>query len=178
MITDLEQASLAGGCFWCLDAVFKQIKGVNKVVSGYSGGFVDNPRYEQLHKENTGHAETVQITFDPEVISFAKLLEVFYSIHDPTTLNRQGNDIGEEYRSIIFYHDKQQKKIAEETTKDFVSKIWSEPIVTEIIPFDRFWPAEDYHQNYYQNNTSAGYCQIIINPKLEKFRKQFRDLLR
>lgn len=174
----MDKATLAGGCFWCLEAVFQQVKGVKEVVSGYSGGSVDNPTYDQIHKIDTGHAETVQITFDPKIISYDKLLEIFYFIHDPTTLNRQGNDTGPEYRSVIFFHNQQQKKAAEEKTRNFAAKIWTDPVVTQIIQFEKFWPAEDYHQNFYNNNQNAGYCQVIINPKLEKFRAEFNSLLR
>lgn len=173
-----QKATLAGGCFWCLEAVYQNAKGVGSVVSGYSGGRIDNPTFDKLHLMDTGHAETVQVTFDPKVISYDKLLEIFYSIHDPTTLNRQGYDVGEEYRSVIFYHDDRQRKIAEEVTKNFAAKIWSDPIVTQIVAFKKFWPAEDFHQNFYKNNENIGYCQVIINPKLEKFKKQFKDLLK
>jgi len=172
------QATLAGGCFWCLEAVYQEVKGVERVVSGYSGGNVDNPDFDKIHMTNTGHAEAVQITFEPAVISYSKILEIFYSIHDPTTLNRQDYDAREEYRSIIFYHDDSQKKTADETTKNFAAKSWHDPIVTEIVPFEKFWPAKNYHQNFYKNNKNIGYCQVIINPKLEKFRKEFKSLLK
>jgi peptide-methionine (S)-S-oxide reductase len=171
-------ATLAGGCFWCLEAVYQEVRGVEKVVSGYSGGRIDNPNFDKIHMRNTGHAEAVQITFDPGVIAYSKILEIFYSIHDPTTLNRQGYDEGEEYRSIIFYHNQIQKKTADEITENFATKAWREPIVTQIVPFERFWPAEDYHQNFYKSNANVGYCRVIINPKLEKFKKQFKDLLK
>lgn len=177
-LSGMKLATLGGGCFWCLEAVFQQVKGVEKVVSGYSGGTVDNPNFDKIHLMNTGHAETIQVTFNPQVISYAKLLEIFYSIHDPTTLNRQGYDVGEEYRSVIFYHDQDQKNTAEELMKNYAVKIWSKPIVTQIVPFDKFWPAENYHQNFYNDNPGVGYCQVIINPKLEKFKKQFKDLLK
>lgn len=172
-----SQATLAGGCFWCLEAVFQQVKGVKKVISGYSGGSIDNPNFDKVHLMDTGHAETVQITFNPEVISYDKLLEIFYSVHDPTTLNRQGYDVGKEYRSVIFYHDDKQKTAAEKVTKNFAAKAWQDPVVTQIVPVDKFWLAEDYHQNFYKNNQNIGYCQVVINPKLEKFRKEFKDLL-
>lgn len=171
-------ATLAGGCFWCLEAVFQQVKGVEKVISGYSGGDIDNPDFDKIHLRNTGHAESVQITFDSNVITYGKILEIFYSIHDPTTLNRQGYDVGEEYRSAIFFHDEEQRKTAEQITKDYAAKIWSAPVVTEIVAFEKFWPAEKYHQNFYKNNPNVGYCRVIINPKLEKFKKQFKDLLK
>jgi len=174
----MEQATLAGGCFWCLEAVYQRARGVKKVISGYSGGSVDHPDFDKIHLMDTGHAETVQITFDPKIISYAKILEIFYSIHDPTTLNRQGYDVGEEYRSVIFYHDREQKKTAEEITQNYAAKAWSDPIVTQITPFEKFWPAENYHQDFYNKNTNVGYCQVIINPKLDKFKKQFKELLK
>jgi peptide-methionine (S)-S-oxide reductase len=173
-----EQATLAGGCFWCVEAVFQEVKGVTVVVSGYSGGKTDNPTYDEAHYSDAGHAETIQVTYDPAVISYEQLLQIFYYVHDPTTLNRQGNDVGREYRSIIFYKDEEQKSIAEKVTKNFAAKLWSDPIVTEIIPLDKFWPAESLHQNFYKNNPNLGYCQVIINPKLEKFRKKFESLLK
>lgn len=172
----MQKATLAGGCFWCLEAVFQRANGVQKVVSGYSGGHLDNPNFDKIHLRDSGHAETVQITFDPKIISYGKLLEIFYSTHDPTTLNRQGYDIGKEYRSVIFYHDQDQKKVAEEKTLNFASKIWTDPIVTEITPLKKFWLAEDYHQDFYNNNQNIGYCQVIINPKLDKFYKEFKSL--
>ena len=171
-------ATLAGGCFWCVEAVYKEVKGVGKVVSGYSGGKTDNPAYDDLQYSDTGHAEAVQITFDPKVISYAELLKIFYYVHDPTTLNRQGNDVGRQYRSIIFYHDNKQRAVAEEITKNFAVGLWAKPVVTELVRFDKFWPAENYHQNFYENNPNQPYCQVIINPKLEKFRKQFQSLLK
>jgi peptide-methionine (S)-S-oxide reductase len=173
-----QKATLAGGCFWCLEAVFQNVKGVENVVSGYSGGRIDNPTFDKLHLMDTGHAETIQITFDPKEISYNKLLEIFYSIHDPTTLNRQGYDVGEEYRSAIFYHDEEQRKSAEELTGNFAAKLWSDPIVTQVVPFEKFWPGEDFHQNFYKKNKNVGYCRVIINPKLEKFKKQFKNLLK
>lgn len=173
----MQQATLAGGCFWCIEAIYQEAKGVSKVVSGYSGGDTDNPSYEQAHYSDSDHAETVQITFDPGVISYEQILQIFYYVHDPTTLNRQGNDVGREYRSVIFYQDEKQKKIAEDITKNFAASLWKDPIVTEIVPLKKFWPAEDFHQNFYKNNSSLPYCQVIINPKLEKFRKKFESLL-
>lgn len=173
-----NQATLGNGCFWCSEAIYKEIKGVERVVSGYSGGGTENPTYDQIHDMDTGHAECVQITFLPNIINYRQLLEVFYSTHNPTTLNRQGNDIGPEYRSIIFYHDDEQNKTAQKVTKIFAASVWDEPIVTEIVPYYRFYPAEDYHQNFFKNNPSQAYCQVIINPKLEKFRRKFQTLLR
>lgn len=173
----MQQATLAGGCFWCIEAVYQEVKGVSKVISGYSGGDMDSPSYELAHYSDSNHAETVQITFDPKIISYEQILQIFYYVHDPTTPNRQGNDVGREYRSVIFYHDEQQKKIAEEVTKDFAINLWKDPVVTEIVTLKKFWPAEDFHQNFYKNNSSLPYCQVIINPKLEKFRKKFESLL-
>lgn len=172
-----QQATLAAGCFWCTEAIFQQLKGVESVVSGYTGGTIENPTYEKLHYEDTGHAEAIQITFDPDVISYRQLLEVFYYVHDPTTPNRQGNDAGAEYRSVIFYHDDEQKRIAEEVTRDFAPQYWTDPIITEIVPLEKFWDAEAYHQNFYRNNPEQTYCQLVINPKLQKFRAKFETLL-
>jgi peptide-methionine (S)-S-oxide reductase len=174
----METIVLAGGCFWCIEALFKQLKGIESAVSGYTGGTTENPTYDQMHYENTGHAEAVQITYDPKVISYQELLEIFYAVHDPTTLNRQGNDVGEQYRSAIFYQNDEQKKIAEDVTKNFAAKHWSEPIVTEIVPLKKFWPAEDYHQNYFERNPEQAYCQVVINPKLAKFREKFASRLK
>lgn len=172
-------ATLAGGCFWCLEAVYQELKGIESVVSGYSGGHVDNPSYREVVGKNTGHAEVVQLTFDPEQVSFKEILQVFFTIHDPTTLNRQGNDVGPQYRSAVFYHDDAQEKTARDVIAEFESEnIWGAPIVTEITKFDAFFKAEDYHQNYYRNNPLAGYCMVIIRPKVSKFRKQFLDKLK
>lgn len=175
----LSVATLAGGCFWCLEAVFDELKGVESVESGYSGGSLPNPTYHEVCDGDTGHAETVQIRFDPAVISFHDLLSVFFSVHDPTTLNRQGSDVGMQYRSVIFYHDREQKEIAEQVMKEVAAAhIWNGSLVTELKPFDRFYPAEDYHQEYYANNRFQPYCQFVINPKVGKFRKQFSDRLK
>ncbi len=174
-----EVATLAGGCFWCLEAVYDELKGVEKVESGYSGGSVPNPSYEQVCTGTTGHAEVVQVTFDPSVVSFREILEIFFSIHDPTTLNRQGYDVGPQYRSAIFYHDEEQRRVAEEVISELEEKgIWDDPIVTEVVPFEAFYRAEDYHQEYFQNNPGQPYCQAIIAPKVAKFRKQHMDKLR
>lgn len=173
-----QSATLGGGCFWCLEAVYQEVKGVNSVVSGYAGGTKDNPAYEELHSENTGHAEVVQLTFDPDVITYRDILEIFYYVHDPTTPNRQGNDVGLEYRSIILYHDEGQRAVAEDVTRNFAPTLWDKPVVTEIVPLLKFWPAEDYHQNFYKNNPQVGYCQVIINPKLAKFREKFKSKLK
>ncbi|MHA3962681.1 MAG: peptide-methionine (S)-S-oxide reductase MsrA [Candidatus Thorarchaeota archaeon SMTZ1-45] len=171
----METTTFGSGCFWCTEAIFQQLKGVSSVVSGYSGGHVKNPTYEQVTTGRTGHAEVCQIQFDPEQISFEELLEVFFNTHDPTTLNRQGNDIGTQYRSVIFYHTEEQRKAAE-SVKDKLdkSRTWKNPIVTEIVPFDLFYPAEDYHQNYYKNNPNQGYCRVVIAPKVNKFEKVFK----
>jgi len=169
----------AGGCFWCTEAIFNELKGVKKVVSGYSGGKVANPTYEQVCTGQTGHAECTQITYDPTQVTFAELLEVFWMTHDPTTLNRQGADHGTQYRSAIFYTDEDQKQEAiAYKAKLEKEKIWSDPIVTEITKFEKFYPAENYHQEYYQNNPNQGYCRIVITPKIEKFKKIFADKLR
>ena len=172
-------ATLAGGCFWCLEAVFDQLKGVESVESGYSGGHVPNPTYAQVCQDNTGHAEAIQVTFDPQVISYRDLLQVFFSIHDPTTLNRQGNDVGAQYRSAVFYHDEEQKKTAEEVIQALTeAHLWDDPIVTELAPFNAFYMAEDYHQEYFAHNSFQPYCQVVIAPKVAKFRKQFVDRLK
>ncbi len=170
---NLEVATLGGGCFWCLEAVYDQLRGVTDVVSGYSGGQVVEPSYEQVCGGRTGHAEVVQVTFDPAVISFRQILEVFFTIHDPTTLNRQGADVGPQYRSAIFYHSPEQKATAEQVIADLTArKLWDRRIVTEITPFERFYPAEAYHQEYFARNPYQGYCQAIIAPKVAKFRKE------
>ena len=174
----LQLATVGGGCFWCTEAVFQEIKGVEKVVSGYTGGNVPGkPTYREVCSGLTGHAEVVQVTFDPHVISYEDILMIFMTTHDPTTLNRQGGDSGTQYRSVIFYHDDSQKKIAEVVIKE-VSKYFNDPIVTEISPLDIFYEAEDYHQNYYRNNQEQGYCSFIITPKLAKLRKLYADKLK
>lgn len=174
----METATLGGGCYWCLEAFYQRIKGIEKVVSGYSGGHVDNPTAERVYRGDTGHAEVVQLTFDPKVISYEEILEIFYVMHDPTTLNRQGSDVGDEYRSVIFYHGDVQQKIATKVTHDFAAPLWPNPIVTEIKPLDTFWPADQGMQNYYNTYPSAGYCQIVIDPKLQKLRQKFSNKLR
>jgi len=172
-------AVFAGGCFWCTEAIFSELKGVQKVVSGYSGGKVVNPTYEQVCSGLTGHAECTKITYDPKQITFAELLEVFWMTHDPTTLNRQGADSGTQYRSAIFYTDEDQKQeAAAYKAKLEKEKIWNNPIVTEITKFEKFYPAEKYHQDYYQSNPNQGYCRIVITPKVEKFKKIFVDKLK
>ncbi|GAP05355.1 methionine-S-sulfoxide reductase [Anaerolinea thermolimosa] len=175
----LEVATLAGGCFWCLEAVFDDLKGVVDVVSGYTGGHVRHPSYRQVCTGTTGHAEAVQITFDPSQITYRELLEVFFSIHDPTTLNRQGADVGTQYRSAIFYHTAEQKTIAETVMAELQAENpWGRPIVTELAPMEVFFPAEDYHQEYFARNPEQGYCRVVIAPKLEKFRHTFMNRLK
>ena len=175
----MEVATLGGGCFWCLEAVYQELRGVEKVESGYSGGDVPNPTYRQVCSETTGHAEVVQVTFDPDEVSYRDILEVYFTIHDPTTLNRQGADVGTQYRSVIFYHDEDQKRTAEEVISELETEgIWNSPIVTEVAPFDEFYVAEDYHQNYFRNNGFQPYCQVIIAPKVAKFRKEHLERLK
>ncbi|NLT67018.1 MAG: peptide-methionine (S)-S-oxide reductase MsrA [Acidobacteria bacterium] len=172
-------ATFGSGCFWCTEAVFERLAGVKEVVSGYSGGHVDNPTYEQVCSGTTGHAESVQITYNPAEVSYDQLLEVFWKTHDPTTRNRQGNDIGPQYRSVIFYHDEEQRKLAQSYKDKLEAEgIWDRPIVSEIVPFTRFWPAEDYHQGYYDNNPTKPYCSVVITPKIEKFESVFKDRLK
>lgn len=177
--TRLEKATFGSGCFWCTEAIFERLNGVVRVESGYSGGNVKNPTYEEVCTGTTGHAEVTQITYDSSIISFDELLEVFWKTHDPTTLNRQGNDMGTQYRSVIFYHNEEQKKLAEKYKAELdKSGAWDNPIVTEILPFAKFYPAENYHQDYYNNNPNQGYCAFVIAPKLEKFEKVFKDKLK
>jgi peptide-methionine (S)-S-oxide reductase len=179
MGNQLEVATLAGGCFWCLEAVFDELKGVESVESGYSGGHVPNPSYAQVCDDNTGHAEVVRVTFDPQVISYHDLLKVFFTIHDPTTLNRQGNDVGTQYRSAIFYHSPEQKATAEQVIQELTeAHLWDHPIVTELTPFKQFYMAEDYHQEYFKKNPFQGYCRAIIAPKVAKFRQKFVEQLK
>lgn len=172
-----EIATLGGGCFWCVEAIYQDLKGVSKVESGYSGGHIDNPTYKEVCSGLTGHAEVIQVTFDPEIISFADILRIFFTVHDPTTLNRQGNDSGTQYRSVIYYHSEEQKKTAE-TVKIEAQEAWDDPIVTEITAFDMFYKAEDYHQNYFKDNPNQGYCSFIIAPKVKKFREKYKDRLK
>lgn len=179
MTPNYELATFGSGCFWCTEAIFQQVKGVEKVVSGYSGGKVKNPTYKEVCTGLTGHAEVVQITYNPELITYDELLEIFWKTHDPTTLNRQGNDVGTQYRSVIFYHNEEQKKKAEFYRKQLEeSGAFNRPIVTEISPFVEFYPAENYHQNYYRLNPTAPYCTYVIAPKLEKFEKVFSNKLK
>ena len=174
-----EVATMAGGCFWCLEAVFDEVQGVEHVESGYAGGTVANPTYRQVCGGATGHAEVVRITFDPAIVSFRNLLNIFFTIHDPTTLNRQGNDIGSQYRSAIFYHSPEQKATAEQVIKEInEAKIWPAPIVTEVTPFQGFYMAEDYHQEYFANNGGQPYCQFVVAPKVAKFRARYTEKLK
>ncbi|NQU55332.1 MAG: peptide-methionine (S)-S-oxide reductase MsrA [Bacteroidetes bacterium] len=179
MAKNFEKATLGGGCFWCTEAVYLELNGVIDVMPGYSGGHVKNPSYKEVCAETTGHAEVVQITFDPEVVSFSEILEVFFITHDPTTLNRQGNDVGTQYRSAVFYHSEKQKEVAEKVIQLFEEeKVYEELIVTKVTEFDKFYPAEDYHVNYFARNKNQGYCQFIVAPKMEKFRKIFKEKLK
>jgi peptide-methionine (S)-S-oxide reductase len=174
-----EVATLAGGCFWCLEAVYDELRGVESVVSGYAGGDVPDPTYEQVCDGTTGHAEVVQLTFDPRAVSFRELLEVFFTIHDPTTLNRQGGDVGTQYRSAVFYHTPEQKETAAQVIRELEeARVWDAPIVTELVPLEKFYPAEDYHQEYFRRNPSQPYCRVVVAPKVSKFRQKFIEKLR
>lgn len=168
-----EIATLGGGCYWCLEAFFQRVRGVESVVSGYSGGTVDNPTIYQVYSGTTGHAEVVQLQFDPSVISYRDILEIFFTMHDPTTLNRQGYDIGDEYRSVVFYHSPEQQKVAQEMIDGFAADLWDDPVVTQLVAFEQFWPADESAQDFYNRNPNAGYCQVVINPKVQKLRKKF-----
>lgn len=174
-----EIATLAGGCFWCLEAVYDDLRGVLSVESGYAGGNVPDPSYEQVCAGTTGHAEVVQVTFDPQAVSFKEVLEVFFTIHDPTTLNRQGADIGTQYRSAIFYHSPEQKEIAEQTIAELeAAGVWDSKIVTEVAPLSEYFPAEDYHQDYFQKNPNQPYCRVVVAPKVSKFRNKYLEKLK
>ncbi len=176
---DMEKATLGAGCFWCVEAVFQQLKGVADVQSGYSGGSTDNPTYKEVCTGQTGHAEVIQITYDPQIISFEDILEVFWSVHDPTTLNRQGADVGTQYRSAIFYHSEKQKELAEAYIKQLNElKTFEKPIITEVTKFEVFYPAENYHDDYYNKNGDQPYCRMVIRPKVRKFQKLFKDKLK
>lgn len=173
-----EQATLGGGCFWCLEACYQDLKGVVKVESGYANGHVLNPTYKQVCEGDTGHAEVVQVTFEPAIVSFKDILEVFFTIHDPTTKDRQGNDVGTQYRSLIAYHTEEQKRTAEAVIQEVTARgVYDKPIVTEVQPLKVYYPAEAYHQNYYKSNPTQGYCQFVVNPKVAKFRKTFLSKL-
>jgi peptide-methionine (S)-S-oxide reductase len=179
MKNKFEIATFGGGCFWCVEAIFERVQGVHEVVSGYSGGTVGNPDYKMVTSGTTGHAEVVQITFNPEVVSYLELLEIFFLTHDPTTLNRQGADVGTQYRSIVLYHNEQQNKLARKVIQELESEaIWSDPIVTAVEAFEQFYSAEAYHQEYFENNPNQGYCRLVITPKLEKFEKVFKEKLK
>ena len=174
-----DTATFGGGCFWCVETVYQELKGVNSVTSGYSGGQRENPSYEQVCSGATGHAEVVEIVYDPSIISFDELLEVFWTVHDPTTLNRQGADVGTQYRSVIFYHNEEQKQLAEKYKKELnASGAYDKPVVTEIAPYTKFYSAEKYHQDYFKNNANQPYCSMVIQPKVDKFRKVFKDKLK
>ncbi len=173
---NLQIATLGGGCFWCVEAIYQDLKGVQKVESGYSGGPSANPTYKEICSGLSGHAEVIQVSFDPEIVSFRDILRIFFTVHDPTTLNRQGNDVGTQYRSVIYYHSEDQKSDSEAVIKE-AQEAWDNPIVTEVTAFDRFYKAEDYHQNYYKTNPNQGYCSFIIAPKVRKFREKFGGLL-
>jgi peptide-methionine (S)-S-oxide reductase len=176
---DKEIATVGGGCFWCLEAVYNEVKGVEKVVSGYAGGTVPNPDYQAVCSGSTGHAEVVQITFDPRQVSYRDLLEIFFTIHDPTTLNRQGHDVGTQYRSVIFYHDDAQKMTATNVVSELgQAQLWRDPIATQILPAPEFYPAEEYHQRYFERNPTQGYCTMVVAPKIAKFRKQHLERLK
>jgi len=178
-VSDLRTATLGSGCFWCTEAVFTELNGVEKVIPGYSGGIVPDPSYEQVCTDRTGHAEVAQITYDQSLLSFREVLEVFFSTHDPTTPNRQGADVGKQYRSVIFYHDEDQRKQAESMIKELTEeRVYRNPIVTEVVPYKEFYPAEEYHREYYKRNPSQRYCQFVIAPKLAKFREHFQTKLK
>jgi peptide-methionine (S)-S-oxide reductase len=178
-MSEPETATLAAGCFWCVEAIFDDLRGVEEVVSGYSGGHVENPTYEQVCSEITGHAEVVQIRFDPQVISFDDVLRVFFTVHDPTTLNRQGGDVGTSYRSAIFYHSEDQRRIAQKIIAEInTAGIYDNSVVTEVTPFTKFWPAEKYHQEYFANNPNQPYCSAVVAPKVAKFRQEHTSMLK
>lgn len=175
----LETATIAGGCFWCTEAVFNELRGIERVESGYSGGTVPDPSYEEVCSSDTGHAESIQLTFDPNVISYKDILNIFFTTHDPTTLNRQGADVGTQYRSAIFYRNDQQRMVAEEVIKEFnAAKVWRRPIITELVPFKVFYKAEDYHQNYFKKNPNSPYCRVVIEPKIAKLRSHYYEKLK
>jgi peptide-methionine (S)-S-oxide reductase len=174
----METATLGGGCYWCLEAFYQRIEGVDSVVSGYSGGSFENPTSEDVYAGGTGHAEVVQVTFDPTVITYRDILEIFFVMHDPTTLNRQGNDVGEIYRSVIYYHDEEQKQVAEDMIANFAPTLYKDPIVTQLEPYDKFWPADETMQDFYNRNPNQGYCMVVIDPKIQKLRQKFAARLK
>lgn len=173
-----DVAILGGGCYWCLETFYRRVKGVEEVISGYSGGHVDNPTSDQIYTMTTGHAEVVQVTFDPGVITYKELLEIFFAMHDPTTLNRQGPDAGNIYRSVIFYHNNQQKKVAEDMIKKFAPTLYKDPVVTELVAFEKFWPADEDQQDFYNSGRRPDYCMFVIDPKLQKLRQKFTARLK
>jgi peptide-methionine (S)-S-oxide reductase len=173
-----EVATIGGGCYWCFDAFYKLVNGVGSVISGYSGGHTDNPTVDQVYMGNTGHAECVEITYDPAVVTYKELIEIFFVMHDPTTLNRQGADVGDEYRSVIFYHNDKQEEVAKDMKQNFAADLWPNPIVTEIVPYTKFWPADEYMQDFYSKKPNVGYCQMVIDPKIQKLRQKFAQKLR
>lgn len=177
-MANLETATLGGGCFWCLEAIYQRLNGVVTVISGYSGGRTKNPTAFEVYQGKTGHAEVIQLDFKPDIISYKEILEIFFVMHDPTTLNRQQYDVGKEYRSIILYHSDTQKQVAEDMIANFAPTLWPDPIVTQLVPFKEFWPAGQEHQDFYNNNPDTGYCQVIINPKLQKLRREFSKKLK
>jgi peptide-methionine (S)-S-oxide reductase len=174
----LQTVTLGGGCYWCLEAFYQRVIGVESIISGYAGGHVDNPSVDRVYKGDTGHAEVVQLTFDPSVISLTELLEIFFVMHDPTTVDRQGHDVGDEYRSIILYNDATQQQIAEEMAQGFAADLYADPIVTQIVPLEAFWPAAEYMQDFYERNPNQGYCMAIIDPKIQKLRQKFAAKLK
>ena len=169
----MELATLGGGCYWCLEAFYQRITGVKSVVSGYSGGHVDNPTADRVYMGDTGHAEVVRVSFDPSVITYREILEIFFVMHDPTTIDRQGNDVGDEYRSIILYHDDDQKQVARDMAQNFAPTLYKDPIVTQIVPLEKFWQADEYMQDFYNKNPNQGYCMVVIDPKIQKLRQKF-----
>ncbi len=170
-----QQATIGGGCYWCLEAFYQRIEGVTSVISGYSGGHTEHPTSTDVYRGDTGHAEVVQLAFEPDKISYREILEIFFVMHDPTTLNRQGNDVGDEYRSIILYHDDEQKAVAEEMITSFAPTLYKDPVVTQLVPFETFWPAEETMQDYFNRNPNAGYCMVVIDPKIKKLREKFAE---
>lgn len=177
--SQMQVATLGGGCFWCIEAIYSDLKGVSSAISGYAGGRTKNPTYEQVCGHGTGHAEVVQVTFNPDEITYRDILDIFFAIHDPTTLNRQGNDVGYQYRSVILFHDAEQKRIAEETVKALTeARAFKDPIVTQVVPLTEFYPAENYHQEYFKNNPNQSYCRFVVAPKVNKFRKSHAELLK
>jgi peptide-methionine (S)-S-oxide reductase len=177
-VVKTETATLGGGCYWCLDAIYRRVNGVVTVVSGYSGGHYDNPSALDVYNKDTGHAECVQMTFDPSVITYREILEIFFVMHNPTTLNQQDNDVGEIYRSVVFYHSDPQRETAKDMIDHFAADLWPDPVVTELVEYEKFWPAQEDMQEYYERNPNAGYCMVIIDPKIQKLRKKFAAKLK